>query len=160
MRRGGGHAKGAGFERRIAKLIVKAFKQHGIKQRECWRSVLSGGHIISYGDLEMSDRLLDLFPFSVECKFRKKIRWERYLTVPSARHKSWEEWKWVTQAEEGAAKRTDRNLIPLLVLKENRGPIYAMYESVKDGLRIMPFSRFLDRQAKNAKLYLKVKKGA
>ncbi len=127
MRKGGGHAKGAHFERVIAKLIVKAFKKQKIEQRECWRSVLSGGHVMSSGDLEMSARLMKIFPFSVECKFRKKIKWQNFLLGDRA--KKSEEQKWLKQAVDGAKKIED--LHPLLVMKENRGPIYAMGPDLK-----------------------------
>lgn len=120
MRKGGGKSKGSGFEREIAKKIVKAYKKFGVKQRECWRSVLSGGHIISAGDLVMSDRLEQLFPYAVECKFRKRIRWENFLVG----NPKTEERKWIEQALEGAAK--SRNLAPLLVLKANHCPIMVL----------------------------------
>jgi hypothetical protein len=115
MRKGGGHAKGSHFERVVAKLIVKAFKKakFGVVQRDCWRSVLSGGHLMSSGDVEMSAQMEGLFPYSVECKFRKKINWENFLL---GNQKS-EEVKWLAQAEEGARKR--KNIEPLLVLKAN-----------------------------------------
>jgi hypothetical protein len=122
MRKGGGHAKGAHFERVVAKLIVKAFKKFKINQRECWRSVNSGGHIIAAGDLEMSDRLMKLFPYAVECKFHRKIKWQNFLL--GARAKKSQEQKWLVQAIEGSKKI--KGLYPLLVMKENNGPIYAM----------------------------------
>jgi hypothetical protein len=115
---GNGHAKGAGFERVIAKLIVKAFKKHGIEQRECWRSVMSGGHEMSSGDLYMSDRLAKLFPFAPECKFRRKIRWVNFLLGAS------EEYSWLDQAESGALKRAGAE--PLLIMKENHGRIVVL----------------------------------
>lgn len=124
MRKGGGHAKGAAFERDTAKAIVKAFKSFGIVQRDCWRSVLSGGHSMSSGDLEMTPRMEELFPYSVECKFHKKIDWWHFLVDAGKREKSWKEWQWVAQAIEGAKKRP--KLDPLLVIKENRSPIFAM----------------------------------
>ena len=136
MRKGGGKGKGSAFERTVAKLIVKAFRRHGIEQRECWRSVLSGGHLISSGDLAMSDRLLRLFPFSVECKFRKKIRFENFLLSKLS-----EERKWLQQAEAGARKV--KGLEPILVLKANRGPIYVLFPwSIGSGDSIVKTPRF------------------
>jgi hypothetical protein len=120
MRKGGGKSKGSAFERDIAKKIVKAFKGFGIKQRDCWRSVLSGGHVISAGDLVMSDRLLELFPYAVECKFYKRVDWWHFLMPGSKKRKTWKEWKWVGQAIEGSKKR--KGLLPLLIVKENHGP--------------------------------------
>jgi len=120
MRKGGGHAKGAAFERLIAKQIVKAFKGFGMRQRDCWRSVLSGGHSMSSGDLEMSSAMEKLFPYSVECKFRKKIRWEHFLMKKKS-----EESSWVDQTVESARKR--KGLIPILVMKANHQPILVLY---------------------------------
>jgi len=150
MKAGGGHAKGSAFERKIAKQIVAAFKQHGIEQRDCWRSVLSGGHMISCGDLAVSDRLLQLFPWAVECKFRRRIRWERFLLDPKYRKKTWEESKWLVQAIEGAKKR--KGLVPLLVVKENHGPVYALWETERVGEWVMhPFDDFLRDTVKAAR---------
>lgn len=118
MRRGGGKSKGSGFERSLAKQIVAAFRKFGIVQRDCWRSVLSGGHMISAGDLVMSERLEKLFPFAVEAKFRKKILWSNFLQCKS------EEASWLLQAKQGAAKRD--GLIALLVVKANHTQILAL----------------------------------
>ena len=95
MKSGSGKKKGSAFERQIAKLIVHAFHEHGIKQRECWRSTLSGGHEMSCGDLYLSDRLAKLFPFAVEAKCYRKIDWQNFLIPRKYRKKSWKEWQWV-----------------------------------------------------------------
>lgn len=116
MRRGGGHSKGSSFEREIAKKIVKAFKPFGIEQRECWRSVMSGGHEISAGDLYFSERLQKLFPFSVECKFRKKVNWDNFSSAKKS-----EEGSWLVQAKDGASKR--KGTVALLVVKANHAKI-------------------------------------
>jgi hypothetical protein len=120
MRKGGGKGKGSGFEREIAKKIVKSFKKFEIKQRECWRSVLSGGHIISAGDLYMSDRLMKLFPYAVECKFYRRVDWWHFLMPYHKKRKTWKEWQWLGQAVEGAAKI--KGLKPILIIKANHGP--------------------------------------
>jgi hypothetical protein len=145
-----GHAKGAEFERHIAKLIVAAFKHHGIEQRECWRSVMSGGHEMSSGDLYMSDRLAKLFPWSIECKFHKHIIWPNFWMSPIYRHPCREQ-RWLAQAKEGAAKRPD--LQPLLVVKENHSDIYALYSEPmwRDELIVFPFRKFLCDAAANTK---------
>ena len=157
MRKGGGKGKGSAFERTVAKLIVKAFRRHGIEQRECWRSVLSGGHLISCGDLAMSDRLLELFPYAVECKFRRRVRWERFLLGYKYRRKAWEEMKWIEQAEEGASKR--KGLFPILVVKENRGPIYVLHE-FDDGPIMETFAGFLREEVNCDDNVERLKKGA
>jgi hypothetical protein len=156
MRKGGGPRKGGAFERLIAKQIVKAFKDFGVKQEDCWRSVLSGGHFMSSGDLRMSKRMERLFPHSVECKHRKKIRWENFMLAKKS-----EEASWITQAVEGAKK--SRGSSPLLIMKANNYPILAMYP-VKSNTNYRPividkegrywrltnWTRFLKRAVKYA----------
>ena len=124
MKAGGGHGKGASFERVIAKAIIKAYKRFGVTQRDCWRSTLSGGHARSAGDLEMTERMEGLFPFCVECKFHKRIEWWRFLVPLPLRKKSWKEMQWLEQTLEGARKR--HGLAPALVMKENSRPILVM----------------------------------
>lgn len=131
MRKGGGHSKGASFERDIAKRIVKAFTKFGIKQSDCWRSVLSGGHEMSSGDLRMSAKMEKLFPFSVECKAHKKVEWWRFNVEHEFRKPSWKEIQWLQQASDGAKK--GKGLQPLLVIKENNRPILVMKRDREDG---------------------------
>lgn len=119
MRKGGGHSKGSAFERKIAKEIVKVFRKRfkWVKQADCWRSVLSGGHEMSAGDLRLTPEFRKVFPYAVECKFYRKIDWWRFL-LPHK--KSGKEWKWVQQAITGANK--EKGLWPILVMKCNHGP--------------------------------------
>jgi hypothetical protein len=105
-----GKAKGSAFERKIAKEIVKAFKVFGVTQRECWRSTLSGGHSRAAGDLELSQRLEKLFPFCLEMKHRKRVRFENLFL-----EKVTEEKRWITQTIEGAEKI--KGMTPVLVMK-------------------------------------------
>lgn len=119
MRVGGGHSKGSEFERKIAKEIVKAFKRFGITQRDCWRSTMSGGHERAAGDLELSQKLERLFPFCLEMKHRKKIRWENFLLSKDS-----EEKRWIKQAVDGANKR--KNMAPALVIRGNNQPIFVL----------------------------------
>jgi hypothetical protein len=152
VRKGGGKGKGSGFERDVAKQIVRAFHKFGIKQRECWRSVLSGGHTMSSGDLIMSVKLEKLFPYSVECKFYRKIDWWHFLVTPPMRNQKWKEMQWLAQAINGAKKRPD--LKPLLIMKENRSKVFAMYQTKeKDsvyGWRLILFSDLLKRRVRSA----------
>ena len=117
--------KGSGFEREVAKKIVKAFRKFGIHQRECWRSTLSGGHMIAAGDLAMSDKLIALFPYACEIKFYKKIHWWHLLIPASKKTRAWKEHQWLVQAVDGSKKRI--GLLPLLIMKENHGPTMAAY---------------------------------
>lgn len=128
MRVGGGKAKGSGFERDTAKKIVKAFKDFGVEQKDCWRSVLSGGHVISAGDLWMSEKLEKLFPYVIECKFRKKVKWENILLG----NEKAEEMKWVAQVLEAVTKRN--GLSPLLVVKENNCSVLVLSPCKKEKL--------------------------
>jgi hypothetical protein len=119
MKKGRGHAKGSEFERKIAKEIVKAFKKFGITQRDCWRSTLSGGHSRAAGDLELSQHLEKIFPFCLEMKHRKKVRWENLLLEKPTEEKSW-----LRQTVEGAEKR--KGMTPVLVARGNNQPIFAL----------------------------------
>lgn len=113
-----GKGKGSAFERKIAKEIVKAYSKFGITQKDCWRSTLSGGHPRAAGDLEISERLAKIFPFCLEMKHRKKIRFENFLM-----DKRCEENRWVKQTLEGAEKTN--GMTPVLVVRANNLPIYA-----------------------------------
>lgn len=157
MKKGRGHAKGSEFERKIAKEIVKAFKKFGITQRDCWRSTLSGGHARAAGDLELSQRLEFLFPFCLEMKHRKKVRWENFF-----QQKTTEESRWVRQAIEGAEKTKD--MTPVLVVRANNCPILALVgersevhddapELWIDGKmwKLMPWRKFLKLAVEMAK---------
>ena len=115
-----GHGKGSEFERKIAKQIVKAFKSFGVKQNDCWRSVLSGGHKMSAGDLRMSARMEELFPYAVECKFYRKIKLENFL-LGNPKSK---ELLWLDQTCEGSKK--SNGLKALLVMKANNQKILTM----------------------------------
>lgn len=130
-----GHSKGSAFERKIAKEIVKAYKKQGFKvdQRDCWRSVLSGGHEMSYGDLRMSDKMLRLFPFAIECKHRKKVRVENFFMTKN------KELSWVEQAVGGCRGEA---LTPVIVMRGNFGKILAL---------VGPLSEVHDR--KRAEIY-------
>lgn len=118
--KGGGKRKGSGFERQLAKDIVKAFKSFGITQRDCWRSINSGAHPIAAGDLEMSEKLAKLFPYCVEAKFHKRIDWKNFLFFDVKNR----ELDWYKQAYENAKKSP--SLCPILVMKENFGQTYVM----------------------------------
>src|SRR6266576_584379 len=114
-----GKSKGSAFQRKIAKEIVKAYRHFGITQKDCWRSTLSGGHSRAAGDLEISERLEKIFPFCLEMKHRKKIRYENFLLDKKSEEKSW-----ITQTLDGARKA--RGTYPVLVMRANNCPIYAL----------------------------------
>jgi len=148
-----GKAKGSEFERKIAKEIIKAFRKRfkDLRQNDCWRSVLSGGHQMSAGDLEMSDRLLGLFPYTVECKFYKKVNWWHFLLVPGNKSykKTWQEWKWVRQAVHAQRAKT----VPILVVHGNNGPTMVVRppRPEESGWCFELWSDFLGRAVKEAR---------
>lgn len=131
-----GKAKGSEFERKIAKEIVKAYSRFGITQKDCWRSTLSGGHSRAAGDLEISERLAKIFPFCLEMKHRKKIRFENFMLSKDS-----EEKRWIKQTIEGAKKAP--NTIGVLVMRANNCPIYAM--EIHGGRNLMPWKTFLKK---------------
>jgi hypothetical protein len=154
--------KGSEFERKIAKEIIKFFRKHvqkDLNQNDCWRSVLSGGHEMSSGDLRMSSRMLNLFPFSIECKHRKKIRFENFFL-----EKRTEERRWLRQAINGSIKI--KNMTPVIVMRANANPIYAFvgplsevhdtgaevyFPDVAGPWKLMPWRKFLKLAILNAK---------
>lgn len=148
-----GHRKGASWERRVAKQIVKAFNDAGnkkITQRDCWRSIGSGSHVIAAGDLEMSDRLLKLFPFAVECKSYRKIEWRNFLT----KNKKSKEMKWITQAIEGGDKL--RKMMPkigaqaLLLIRHSNHGMWVMDPTT---FRVKSWPKFLKAWARGRRVW-------
>lgn len=125
MKPGGGRAKGNNFERHVARLIVQAFREFGIKKIDCYRTPLSGGHLFASrkdpGDLVISPLLRKYFPYSVECKNDKRLDLERFF-IPFKQHKkSWPEHQWLDQVLRATA---GTDLQPLLVFKGMRTEIY------------------------------------
>lgn len=142
MKPGGGRSKGNGYENRIAKEVIAAFACFGIKRKDCYRTPGSGGHRFAKkkdpGDLVISPKLRKMFPFSVECKFYKKVKlWALWWPVEDQK-KSWRFRPWIRQARK-AAKGT--KLIPLLVFKENNGPDMAAFPAT-DAAWQLGFKKF------------------
>jgi hypothetical protein len=148
-----GHGKGSAFERKVAKEIVKAYSRFGITQKDCWRSTLSGGHPRAAGDLEISERLNKIFPYCLEMKHRKKIRFEHFLL-----QKDSEERRWVRQTLEGAAKA--EGTTPVLVMRANNCPIYALVQYPNGWVEVdsatwilLPWKEFLRMAIREIKRY-------
>lgn len=117
--------KGSTFERLIACLICK---QTRVRSSECYRTPLSGGHPFgAAGDLVMSDRLLTVFPWVVECKHRKNWSLEVMMKAERA-----QEAKWFQQVERAVEKAneqrnlSDDSLSPMIVVRGNGTDIYAI----------------------------------
>ncbi|MDE2099978.1 MAG: hypothetical protein KGL39_22180 [Patescibacteria group bacterium] len=168
MKKGGGREKGSRFEREVAKIVVRAFADKGITQKDCYRTPLSGGHRFAAqsdpGDLVISERLRRFFPYAVECKSYKKLDWPKLIS--NAKQKGhWDKW-WRQATKAADAQSCGRGLdrlYPLLIFRQNRSEIYVMGEAslmqsftvpVKipyvvtrvDGLkvRVVLFSRFME----------------
>jgi len=109
---------------------------------------------MSCGDLDLSDRLEKMFPYAVECKFWKQIDWIHFLVHPNKRSPVWKETKWIEQAVSSVKNRPE--LIPLLVMKENRGKIWAFcphkFKTLPNvyGWRFEKFSSLLKRRVRMA----------
>ena len=71
--------KGSGFERDIAKAIIKKFVPH-LEAKEAYnlvhRTPLSGGHV-ERGDLICKPPILKYFPWFVECRNREVWTWKQ-----------------------------------------------------------------------------------
>lgn len=124
MKKGGGRGKGNAFERVIAKTIVEAFCDFGIKDKHCYRTPSSGGHRYAKhkdpGDLVIASRLRKMFPYSVECKSYGNID---MFSLWSAidRHKKSSFFRKFLKQTCAAAKHS--RLTPLLVFKKNRSKV-------------------------------------
>jgi hypothetical protein len=131
MKPGGGRNKGSAFERKVAALVVEAFKDCGITSKDAYRTPLSGGHIHASktdpGDLVISPRLRKLFPFHCECKAHATVNLAQFLVPVKAWKKSWKCNVWLAQMVAAAEKQEDEWLIPLLVFKENNGETMAAF---------------------------------
>ena len=125
MRKGGGRAKGSGFERMVARTVIEAFKEFGIRKEDCYRTPLSGGHRAARkkdpGDLVISKKLLKYFPFSVECKFYKKLYLPALWMPQKQWKKNWNFGPWLKQT----CKACGSNRMPLLIFKGNGTPTFA-----------------------------------
>jgi hypothetical protein len=124
MRPGGGRAKGASFERKVAKIIVAAFKHQGITGKHCYRTPLSGGHRYASkkdpGDLVISPVLKKIFPYSVECKSYARLEWAKLLLTPKAAKGHFTKWWKQTVRAAGLMGR------PILVFRQNHSEIFVM----------------------------------
>lgn len=125
-----GRTKGNGFERQVAKMVVTAFACFGVKTKECYRTPLSGGHLHASqydpGDLVISKRLRKYFPFKVECKFYRNIRLWPLFTNVDKQKKGWKFKPWLAQTCKGG----NGKLHPMLVFKENNGPVICMIPQI------------------------------
>lgn len=122
MKKGGGRLKGNGFERVIAKLILKAFC---LSKKHCYRTPGSGGHRQAReedpGDLVLSRTLAKQFSWGIECKSYKKI--PIHLLLLSSKNKGLFN-SWWAQAVAAAGRHKARK--PLLVFKQNFGKVYCV----------------------------------
>lgn len=121
MRPGGGRAKGNGFEREVARDIVATFRNQGITKEDCYRTPMSGGHRFARredpGDLVVSPKLRELFPYVVECKRDRRFQLWHLLALERTWQKSWIEASFLDQTLR-EAEGTNRP--PLLVVRKDR----------------------------------------
>lgn len=163
MRAGGSKAKGASFERDVAKVIVRAFKHKKIEKKHCFRTPMSGGHLYAKdkhpSDLVIRKRLLRYLPVTIECKHYRSINYMG-LIGPVA---SGGIFSWIRQVLAANKKTPDR--LPMVVMKQNRDIIYCCFPlnqatELFDGFKayrviqfrnkkknwiLMPFERFLEK---------------
>lgn len=112
-------AKGAAFERLVAKMILEATE---LDETHCYRTPLSGGHA-QYSkdqpaDLFISDTLFEKFPFVVEAKHNKTWK-PGVMFDPRKQERDWlaQVWRDSARGREGAS--------PLLVMRGNGTEIFA-----------------------------------
>ncbi len=113
-------AKGASFENLLAKMIREAFS---LEKEDCYRTPLSGGHQAyskEYpGDLLISDRLFERFPFVVEAKHRRTYTPSSFLD-PNKEQRAWLAHLLVDLAKSPHGKAA----YPLLVCRGQRTQIF------------------------------------
>lgn len=114
---GGGKRKGSSFERKTMRQIILAFAKFNVASTDAFRSILSGGHKESFGDISLSPALAKLFPFSVECKHWRVVDIYQNFCQFDKMGKACKLKKWWQQTLEGAKK--SGQLKPLLVFKSN-----------------------------------------
>ena len=121
MKKGGGRGKGNGFERDTAKTVVKAFKHFHISGKDCYRTPSSGGHKYAKqsdpGDLVISKKLRELFPFVCECKSYNRVDLFKLYTPLEDHPKSSQFKQWLAQA--CAACNGSKKMYPMLIFKQN-----------------------------------------
>lgn len=127
MRKGGGKAKGAEFERECCRLL--SLWVSGGKQEDCfWRSAMSGGRstvahkkglklTAQSGDISAISPLGEqlISQYFVECKFYRDLDFTGLLTGKGKFIEFWET----------AKREADKyNKHPILIAKQNRYPTY------------------------------------
>jgi hypothetical protein len=128
MRKGGGKAKGAQFERDVCKELSLWVSGHA-REDLFWRSAMSGGratvagrkgkHLASQaGDISSVDPLGGNFisKFYVECKFYKDLDFRGLITGKGKLVEFWE----TTKTEALCYHKH-----PLLIAKQNKMPVLA-----------------------------------
>lgn len=143
-----GKAKGSQFERDVCKDIYTAFASFGATPEDVRRSILSGGHEHSFGDIGLSEALRKIFPFAIECKWYKKI--ELYWLQEPWKKMGKSCWfrVWWKQTLEGAHRG---GRVPILIFKSNNHPVlcatpvHRMDESVWHIVRAMQHSIVYDQ---------------
>ena len=110
-----GRAKGNAFERLVAKKLCAAL---GATSKEIYRTPLSGGHpYVGGGDLQIAERLREVFPWCVECKHSKSFN-AAHLFCPTEQLN-----KWAAQALK-AARKENRPALLIMQGDGRRGSIF------------------------------------
>ena len=124
MRRGGGSAKGSGFERLICKELSKALSG-GARIDLFWRTALSGGratmmarggqrNMSQTGDICAIDPLGNWLTDQclIECKHHRDVQFNHYLLNRGGKIKEWIE----------TAKAQSAGKLMMLIFKQNNMP--------------------------------------
>ena len=119
--------KGSKFELLVAHKIVDAAGEP-FEKKDCYRTPQSGGHrFAGANDLQISDRLFEIFPFGGEMKHRKTFKIEQMFD-PTQEIREYHD-----QVLAAVARDPDlRAPAPLLVVRGNGGGIYCA--SYRDAL--------------------------
>jgi hypothetical protein len=118
--------KGCAFERLVAKQVITAAGK-GFSRKDCYRTPMSGGHpYAGESDLVLSEQLMKLFPWCVECKHYKGWKIDGVFKANKAHQ------DWCKQAAYSSSKDQFKRP-PMVVMRGNGGNIYcaARYRDLK-----------------------------
>lgn len=137
MRKGGGKQKGSQFEREVCKRL-SFWITHG-KREDCfWRSAMSGGRATVHGtDVRQCGDIASVTPeghiltntWYVECKFVRNLRLHGLFDNRESRDSLLGYWI------HASADAVRFEKLPMLIAKENAGPILMCVPYPNKGLR-------------------------
>jgi hypothetical protein len=155
VRRGGGKAKGASFERDVCKAL-SLWVSNGTQEDVYWRSAMSGGRSTvarakgkrlaeQAGDITCIHRSGQSFAdkFFMECKFYKDLQYTGLLTGKGNLVKFWSE----------ASKQAKHyGKLPFMIAKQNQQPATVCLS--REGMRLLDLDPLISVPTLNLRIVL------